>query len=264
MDMNRSGQKRNKDNQEAVALRGRIDRFFSRWERFRGYTALMMALIFFAVYLTARTYHQGTDAAAQLKFVDSASEQPADLRPSGFGPPKQILSGEAYDTALRLRESGALLMAVSLSSFETFRISGRFPSTAIEVFSDLQKRSLLPPGIEIRAGAVRSPSSELTLNYRPEPFSFEIVSVPTSGNVGPAILFRFPSPPGEANSIMYFQSTPGRTPIITSQFGTPEQLSAAGWSIRHWRGEALPLDDSTLRDLQEQDAWSKSLNRGIK
>lgn len=223
-----------------------------------------MALISFAVYLTVKTFYAGADTTAQLKFVENSSEQPSYSETAAAEPLKQVLSGKAYDTALRLRESGALLMAVSLSSFETFRINGRFPATANEILSDLQRRSLLPPGIGIHDGTLRSALSELKLNYRPDPFSFEIFSISTSKPDYPAILFRFPLPPTEANSIMYFQSAPGKIPIIPGQFSSPEQLVTAGWNIRHWRGEVSPLDDSTLRDLQEQNAWLKSLNQGSK
>lgn len=224
-----------------------------------------MALISFAVYLTAKTFYAGADTTAQLKFVENSSEQPNYSETAAAEPLKQVLSGEAYDTALRLRESGALLMAVSLSSFETFRTNGRFPATANEILSDLQRRTLLPPGIDIEDGVLHSSLSELKLNYRTDPFSFEILSLPISKPEGPAILFRSPLPPTQANSIAYFQSSSSeKTPFIPSQFSTPEQLVAAGWNIRNWRGETMLLDDSTLRDLQEQNAWLKTLNQGSK
>lgn len=264
MDTNRSKPKRKEDvKKEAVVLRESVlDRFLSRWERYRGYSTLILTLISVALYLAARSYYGGNDKTAQLKFVENPSVQSIDPGTSAVEPLKQVLSGEPYETALRLREAGALLMAVSLSSFEEFRTDGKLPTTTSEILAGVQRRSLLPPGVQIKEGTFRSALSDLKLNYRPDPFSLEIISFSTTKPQGTAILFRFPFPPGEANSIMYFQSSSRASPITLGQFSTPEQLVAAGWSIRYWRGEALPLDDSTVRDLHDHDAWLKSLDQG--
>lgn len=265
MSTNRSRPRRKEDPEQRVSLRARgLNRFLSRWESYRGYLTLVLTLIFVALYLSAKAYYGGTDKTAQLKFVENPPVQNADPDTSAAEPLKQVFSGEPYETALRLREAGALLMAVSLSSFEEFRTGGRLPATTSEILASLQRRLLLPPEVQIREGVLRSSLSDLRLNYRPDPFSLEIMSFSITKTQGPAILFRFPLPPGEANSIMYFQSTSRASPIIPGQFSTPEQLVAAGWSIRHWRGEALPLDEATLRDLHAQDAWLKSIGHGGK
>lgn len=220
----------------------------------------MTPLLVVALYFTARTFYGGNDKTVQLKFVENPSEQTAAAGTSEVEPSKPVLSGAAYETAVRLRESGALLMAVSLSSFEEFRMNGRFPATVNEILTGLQKRSLLPPGIEIKDGMLSSTLSELKLNYRAEPFSFEILSLPIGNPGGSAILFRFPLPPGEANSVTYFEA---RNPIqMPAQFGTSEQITVAGWKIRHWRGEAMPLNETVIRDLREQNEWLNSQNQG--
>ncbi len=221
-----------------------------------------MTLIGVALFLAARSYYDGHDKTVQLKFVENDLAQSTDSGTSAVEPSKQVPSGEPYETALRLRESAALLMAVSLSSFEEFRTGSKFPATTSDILAQLQKHSLLPPGVEIKDGTLRSALSNLKLNYRPDPFSFEIFSVSTGKHNGPAFLFRFPLPPVEANSIMYFQFSPGAVPIIPGRFSTREQLVAAGWSISHWRGEAFPLDIATVQELREQDAWLKSLDKG--
>lgn len=223
-----------------------------------------MMFVSVGVYFAARAY-VSNEKHAQLRFVEGQTERSGDLTQAAEAQPfKPVFSGEPYETAMRLRESGALLMAVSLAAFEGFRIQGEFPPTANKILADLQKRSLLPPGIGIKDGAVRSALSELKLNYRADPFSFEIFSLPTNNPESPAILFRFPLPPGEANSIMYFQSSSGAIARVPGQFSTAEQLHAAGWNIRHWRGEALPLDESAVRDLHDQHAWLRSLDNGGK
>lgn len=244
------------------SVREKINRLLKRRERFRGYPTLVIMFVSVAFYFGVRTY-LGDEKHAQLRFVEAQTERSGDLTLAAEAQPfKPVFSGEPYETSLRLRESGALLMAVSLAAFERFRVQGEFPPTASEILADLEKRSLLPPGIGIKDGAVRSALSELKVNYRADPFSFEIFSLPTSNPESPAILFRFPLPPGEANSIMYFQSSSGVVPRVPRQFSTAEQLHAAGWSIRHWRGEALPLDESAVRNLHDQHAWFRSLDNG--
>lgn len=259
--MNSGKQGNSKSEPKNSTRRERIDRFFHNWGKFRFYRLLCTLLLVFLVFVWARSYSIQKEAA-QLKFVETASEQTHGSGSSSTELVKPALAGEAYETALRLRESGALLMAMSLSSFEDFRVNGKFPATVSEMLTNLRERELLPPGIEIKNGKFLSSLSTLSLNYRSDPFSFEIFSRPVNNADGPAILFRFPLPPAEANSIMYFEalSTVQQPP----PFGTSEQMTAAGWKIRHWRGEALPLNETSIRELHEHDEWLKSQNPGRK
>lgn len=257
--MNRSEQKK-----EIVAkpdkARNRIDRFLLAFEILRGYRSIIATLLVVAIYFVVRTLWV-EDNPAQLRFIESPLDQTAAVTTDVGQASKPVFSGEAYETAQRLRECGGLLMAVFLSAFEELQRKGEFPATINVTLADLQNRSLLPPGMEIRDDVLRSDLSELKLNYRPDPFSFEIFSIPTNAAHGSAMLFRFPLPPGETNSIIYFESGSGAEPRLPAQFSTIEQLSAAGWSVRHWRGERLPLDESAVRDLHEQDSWLRSVNK---
>ena len=117
----------------------------------------------------------------------------------------------------------------------------------------------MPPGIEIENGSLRSHLSELRFSYRTEPLSFEILALPKDRATGPALLLRFPLLPSETNSVMYFESAISAQ--IPAPFSTNEEIAGAGWKIRHWRGEALPLNDSLVRELREQDDWLKSQNQ---
>ncbi len=240
-------------------MRDRIDRFFTRWEKFRGYPSLCLALLSFLIYVAARSFSSHGDPA-QLRFVESPTEPIVDSAVGAEQTVKPVFAGEPHDTAQRLRECGSLLIAVSLSAFEEFRVHGKFPASLEEILIGIQKRSLLPPGIEVRNGALHSSLSELKLSYRSDPFSFEIFSLPSKEVQGPAMMFRFPLPPSGSNSIMYFESS-GQQPL-PAPFSTTEQLAATGWTIRHWRGEALPLDEAAVRDLREQDAWLKTAVKG--
>lgn len=238
-------------------MRDRIDRFFLRYGKFRGYPTLCMGIVSSVVllYAIARTYSSQNDPA-QLRFVENPTGPIAESATDAGQILKPVFTGEAHDTVQRLRECGALLMAVSLSAFEEFRTQGRFPPGLEEILTGIQKRSLLPPGIEISDGAFHSSLSELKLSYRADPFSFEIFSLPSNEVQGPAMLFRFPLPPSGANSVMYFESS--KPTVLPAPFSTTEQLTTAGWTIRHWQGETLPLDEAAVHDLQENGAWFRS------
>lgn len=225
----------------------------------RGSGALLLTFLMVGLYVTARVI--GTaEEPAQLQFVESDAA-PMDGQPdaSATMSSRPVFSGEAYDTAQRLREAGALAMAISLSSFEEFAATGKFHANLNETLVDLQERKLVPPGIEIDHGSMSSLSSILKLNYRPSPFSFEILSVPSKGSRGPAILFRFPLPPGEKNTVIYFRSSGDDSYSIPAPFSTTEQIVTNAWRIEHWRGETLHIDQSALQGLREQDEWMKSL-----
>lgn len=238
-------------------MRGRIGRYFARFTKIRGRYTLSMFVVssLLLLYAFAVNYRRNHDPA-QLKFVESSVQLVVDPATNDGQTMKPVFAGAAHDTVLRLRESGALLMAVSLSAFEEFRVNGKLPADTGELLDGIQKRSLVPPGIEIKDGVFHSTLSDLKFRYRSEPFSFEIISLPSAGTAGSAMLFRFPLPPSGANSVMYFESSMLQT--LPAAFSTTEQLAGAGWVIRNWSGEALPLDETAVRDLQEHDAWLKS------
>lgn len=255
--MKTAKRKRMKPETNNDTMRDRISRPSLGRLMIGGKYSLSLAIVAFLVVLYAATvnYRRNHDPA-QLRFVENPTGPIAESARNSDQTLRPIFTGEAHDTVQRLREGGALLMAVSLSAFEDFRTEGKFPTELGEILTGIQNRSLLPPGIEIVDGAFRSSLSELKLSHRSDPFSFEIVSLPSNEVEGPALLFRFPLPPSGANSVMYLESK--KRQVLPAPFSTTEQLAAAGWSIRNWSGDALPLDEASVRELQENDAWLKS------
>ncbi|HMO82470.1 MAG TPA: hypothetical protein PKD24_16975 [Pyrinomonadaceae bacterium] len=222
--------------------------------------ALIIVALIVGVYFVSRSVIPSRDPV-QVRFVENISEH-VNQRGSTLGfPPGTGFSGKAFETALRLREVGALGVAVSLSAFATYSATGNPPATTETVLRDLVNRKFVPPGIEIDGLTLQSELSLIRFRYRREPFSFEIVSLPKDASKGPAFLLKFPLRQGEPNSVMYFQSSNVSPERIPAPFSTTEQLAAAGWTIRHWRGDALPLDESVLHDLREQEAWLKAQNQ---
>lgn len=234
--------------------------------RFRGlferYGAIPFVLLLVGVYAGVRITASSDTQHAQLRFVENGGAKTFDGEGGSEISFQEPLAGKAYETALRLREAGALGLAVSLSVFAKRAATGNVPADHQDVLREMTVRKLMPPGIEVENGTLRSRLSELLFSYRSEPFSFEISSVSKDRAKGSALLLRFPLPPSGTNSVMYFESSASAQ--LPSPFSTNEHLTAAGWKIRHWRGDALPLDDSIVRDLREHEAWLKSVNLGSK
>lgn len=222
--------------------------------------AVLLTVLLVGIYITVRLTAPSDARHAQLRFVENGSAETSDVEAESRVSYREPLSGTAYETALRLREAGALGMAISLSVFATQAAVGKPPQTPIETMRDVAARKLLPPGIEISDGSFRSGVSDFRFSFRDEPLSFEILALPKDRGTRPALLLRFPLPPSEANSVMYFESA--KTLQVPAPFSTNEQITASGWKIRHWRGDALPLNNAVMRDLREQDDLLKSLNQG--
>lgn len=256
-------------NQEGKRLRHEAAPLLPRFEGTRNATSRLVRIfnapyfgsVFFTllvvgIYITTRllasSYQHG-----QVKFVEHNDAPRTNEAVESKAVSTEMFSGAKYKTALRLRESAALGMAVSLSVFAAYRATGRPPQTAQEVLSLLADRNLLPPGVTAEGDSLRSASSRVRLNYKASPLSFEVISLPLDENSGPALLFQFPLPTSGANSIMYFQNLQGDT--LPAAFCNAEQLTTAGWKISHWRTDDLALDGSSIADFREQNEWIKSL-----
>lgn len=236
-----------------------------RYERFRRVFepsclgAVLFSVLIVGIYIAVRVTAPSFKPHAQLRFVENDRADSASEDPGIEAAYREPLAGSAYDEALRLREAGSLGLAISLSVFAKQASTGTVPANSAAVIRDLEVRKLLPPGIAIDNDGFRSSLSDLRFSYRGDPFSFEILALPKEGGSGSAILLRFPLPPTEANSIMYFEAA---SDLIPTPFSATEQITAAGWRIRHWRGNTLPLNETVIRELREYDEWLKAQDQG--
>jgi len=221
--------------------------------------AILIILVLVGVYLAVRLNVPAGLGHAQLRFVEDPLSQTSYGEAEAQVSFRDPFSGPAYDSAVRLREAGSLGLAVSLSIAARHFSGGAVPSTQQEAVREIVARKLLPPGIEVENSSFRSSVSDLRFTYRAEPLSFEIAALPKDRS-GPAVLLRFPLPASETNSIMYFES---QIPVqLPAPLSTTEQTTAAGWKIRHWRGDAMPLNETVIRDLREHDEWLRTQNQG--
>lgn len=187
--------------------------------------------------------------AAQVRFIETRGSESDQDSSTAASQLKNPFSGPEYDNAVRLRETSALGMAISLSVLSLNAQTGKLPSNVTQVTRHLHTTRLLPPGIEYNNGIIVSEQSTFQIAYRREPFSFEVLAIPRSDQ-GSQFLFRFPLPQSEPNTVLYFEALSDQ-PIPPALLST-EQLSAFGWKIRHWRGDALTLNSATLESLREQ------------
>ncbi len=199
-------------------------------------------------------YLNSQKSSAQVKFVERENFDAPENNESEtakFSPP-EIFGGEVYSTTLRLRETGALGMAMTLAVFGDFAETKRLPENLEQIWTGISKRNLLPPGLEFKSGELQSASSVFTIRYQREPLRFEILSRPKPEQPSPALLMRFPLTSLDDKTITYFQSSSTSVYDIPPPFAPLDRVVAAGWTIQQWRGELLPKDANPAQILAEE------------
>lgn len=212
------------------------------------HAGVLVVLCFVGVYGLFRIISPANNSA-QVQFVEAPAYGSGEEQAEHEKQFKNPFSGPEHDQALRLRETSALGMAISLSVLSFNTRTSTVPQNVPGIVGNLTALKLWPPGIEPSNGLIASEQSKFHIAYRREPFSFEVLAVPRSDQ-GSQLLFRFPLPQSEPNSILYFEAK--RDQPIPPALLTTEQLSASGWKIRHWRGDALTLNATTVESLREQ------------
>ena len=211
---------------------------------------VLLLLVFAGMRLfSARRNH------AQIAFVEQTGfDQPETLRTetSRYSAP-EIFRGEVYETSVRLRETGALGMAISLSIFAEFSEKKNIPANLETVLSAAKARGLMPPEMIFEKGEIVSPSSVFFVRYSSEPIAFEILSRPKKAAAkSPALMLRFPLASLDKRTITYFQSPAMNHFEMPEPFAPLDKIVAAGWTLEQWRGELLPKDANALQTLAEE------------
>jgi hypothetical protein len=220
----------------------------------------LLVLVFTGMRLfSARRNH------AQVAFVEQPGfNQPETVRGenSRYSAP-EIFHGEVYETSIRLRETGALGMAISLCVFAEFSEKKNIPANLETVLRAAAARNLLPPEMTFENGAILSPSSVFFVRYRSEPLAFEILSSPKQAAAkSPALMLRFPLASLDKRTITYFQSPATNHFEMPEPFAPIDRIVAAGWTLEQWRGELLPRDANAVQTLaEEKRLLSETANR---
>ncbi len=217
------------------------------------FNVLVLVMLMLAVFGGLR-YLNAQKSSAQVKFVERENFDSTENNQKpveNFSPP-EIFGGEVYSTSVRLRETGALGMAMTLAVFGDFAETKRLPENLEQIRASVSKRNLLPPGLEFKSNELQSGSSVFTIRYQREPLRFEILSRPKPEQQSPALLMRFPLPSLDDKTITYFQSSSTSVYDIPPPFAPLDRVVAAGWTIEQWRGELLPKDANSAQILAEE------------
>ena len=219
------------------------------------FNVVALVVLFVAVFAGIRLFSANRNHA-QVAFVEQAGfDQPVTSNKGNraFSAP-EIFRGEVYDTTVRLRETGALGMAMSLAVFAEFSERRNIPANFETVLSAVKTRGLMPPEMAFANGKLESPSSLFFVRYKSQPLAFEILSSPKKGASGqsPSLMMRFPLTSLDKRTITYFQSASTNQAQIPEPFAPLERIVAAGWTIEQWRGELLPQSENASRLLEEE------------
>lgn len=153
--------------------------------------------------------------------------------------PVDIFSGEVFDTSRRLRETGALGFAVCLSILDEAKRTRQIPGSINSLINAVTSRELLPPGLTVENGEIRSETSVIFIRYQPEPMQIEFVSVPNEARFGPTLLMRFPLTSADGKNIAYFQSSRVSGVDLPPPFAPASEVIRSGWTLEAWRGNEV-------------------------
>lgn len=219
------------------------------------FNVIALALLLVAVFAGMRLFSANRNPA-QVAFVEQAAfDQPETSNAVSHQlHAPEIFRGEVYDTSIRLRETGALGMAISLAVFADFSEKKNIPANLETILAAVQARGLMPPDMAFKNGKLESMSSVFFIRYKSQPLAFEILSRPkqNAGEQSPSLMMRFPLASLDKRTITYFQSSRTNPVEMPEPFAPLERIVAAGWTIEQWRGELLPKNADAARILAEE------------
>lgn len=213
----------------------------------------VLGLLLLSVFGTLR-YLQSRPVQGQVKFIEQSKPGIEErlTNDDRVSSAPEIFQGEVYDTSIRLREAGALGMAISLAVFTTGAEQGIVPPNLEKVWSKISERKLMPPGVALTNGELISPSGKIIVRYQSVPLRFEILSIPRQNSNSPTLMLRFPLDRLDGRTITYFQSTSVNSRDVPPPFAPIEKIVSAGWTLNQWRGEIMPKAENNIQLLEEE------------
>lgn len=222
------------------------------------FNVAVLGLLLLSVFGALR-YLQAHEIRGQVKFVEQPKtdedDQSNKTEPSFSSP--EIFKGEVYDTSIRLREAGALGMAISLAIFTTGAEQATVPPNLDNIWSVLSERKLMPPGVTLNNGELVSSCGKIIVRYQAAPLRFEILSFPWQNTNSPAIMLRFPVHRLDGRTITYFQSSAINNHNVPAPFASLEKIVSDGWTLEQWRGEIMPKTENFGQLLQTEKSSLK-------
>lgn len=126
---------------------GRTGNLSMRLGKFTNSRTFNVCLLFFliaSVFIVGQLL-RARRSSVQVNFIERNrnAQNPNDHATDNKAATQEIFSGEVYDTAVRLRETGALGIAISLALFAETAETGALPANLEAVWASVQKRGLL-------------------------------------------------------------------------------------------------------------------------
>ncbi len=175
-----------------------------------------------------------------------------------------IFDGEMYRSEGRLREAGAVAIAASLAFIA--RSTERRPVVNVDdLLTEIARRNLLPPGVELVADrtVLASERSVIHVRLRPQPFGVEVISFGRERQDGAALLLRVPDdvaddePPNnpphhQSRGGHYFRSVRLDQIRVPEPFALPSRVQATGW-----QAETLHAEMPMGADFERLAQWAQ-------
>jgi len=137
----------------------------------------------------------------------------------------QVITGEVFTTADRLREACALAIGASLVAVSEKKASSE------TLLKNLTERKMLPPGLTrtSQTNVFVTPSSSLAFYYRSSPIGVEVVSIAKDKKHGPALIVRVaPDIPGSEGTRVWASMKLDQVQL-PRPFALESEVIAAGW-----------------------------------
>lgn len=200
------------------------------------------------------------NAQTQIQINDSENGDPAEKNAGEKSRlPVDIFGGEVIETSRRLRETGALGLAVCLTVLDEAKERKKIPGSIRGLLNAVAAHGLLPPGIEFENGEISSASGRIYLRYQPAPLQLELVAVPKEARFGPALMLRFPLTTADGKNIAYFQSGSASNINLPPPFAPAAEVIKAGWTLEAWRGAVIGGENQDFaRMVLEEQARIKA------
>jgi hypothetical protein len=226
------------------------------------FNVILMLVLMLAVSAFFRVLEwRRMNGQTQIQFNDSENPTDGEKAKNKIArQPADIFGGEVLDTSRRLRETGAFGLAVCLSILDEAKNKRQIPGSISALVNAARSRDLLPPGLTVENGEIRSQSSRIYIRYQPDPVQLEFVSVPLDSRFGPALMLRFPLRSADGKNIAYFQSSKVEDINLPPPFAPAHEVIRIGWTLESWRGTEIGGGNQDFaRMLAEEQEILKSV-----
>ncbi len=215
----------------------------------------------------------------KVEYVDAAPVAGGKAREKGSAAgDRPLFDGEVFNTSERVGEAaalagGAILFAAGRGAEYANAHGGNalpgLPADHKELLRAMAAENLLPLGVALGADfTLGSRTSVISVRYRPDPLSVEVVSMARDESGGPAIMLRMPDEFGGGGpAVRYYMAQRLGVQDVPPAFESVSKITRMGWLPQEFRAEpatAEQLRSAARRLEQERLALQGAMNEGVK